>query len=284
MTRIILLLLACLLPLTTAIQEASTATIEASGNIQLEEGEDDCENQDNEIEEEFDECEGCLNMNTYWNDIDDDDDDEWPEGYEFDWAGYNEDVHDYDHIFEGLDCPEILFDDESPPRPIHTPETWTKLRQVYLDVMGTNASITEAQLTGNSFLVPIQVQITEGKGRGVYAKEFIPKGTKIYESHVYTAMFYTGERFRKFLELIDIDLACDVLIWAYVEWKDDDLEDQLILAFDIDEGSFTNGAMHRSEINVNVDYVAARDIQPGEELIESYDDFSIADGFTRFGL
>ena len=241
--------------------------------------EEDCEAEPTNTS--TDECEGCFNKQeilAYWEAEDDED---WPEGYQFDWEGYTEGVHDYDHIFEGLDCPDILFDEV---RPVHTPETWKKIRQTYIDVMGSEASITTEKLDGNGFQVPIEVKITEEKGRGVYAKEFIPKGTKVYDQHAYTAMFYTGERFRKFLELIDQDLACDVLIWAYVEYKDELTKDQLILAFDMDEASFTNGAVHRSEINVDVDYVAKRDIPPGEELIESYDDFSISGGFESFGM
>jgi hypothetical protein len=87
--------------------------------------------------------------------------------------------------------------------------------------------------------------------------------------------------------------ASDVIIWAYVE---DLKEDNLTICVDLDEGSFFNDG--DTEGNVGCDqeaaklhphgcelnYFALRDIAQGEEMDCVYSEFSVDDGWSKFGL
>jgi hypothetical protein len=86
---------------------------------------------------------------------------------------------------------------------------------------------------------PIYVDFVEGRGRGLFAKEDIEAGSLIYTGET-TACFRTGQEYRKFLASIPNGLACDVLVWAYIETADSENQDSKLISVDLDEGSFFN--------------------------------------------
>lgn len=67
--------------------------------------------------------------------------------------------------------------------------------------------------------------------------------------------------------MLDHDLQCDALLWAYVEKQ----EGYVSLA--LDEGSFVNHGETEDVINLDSDCYALRDIKVGEELLENYTEF-----------
>jgi len=166
-------------------------------------------------------------------------------------------------------------------RPVHTPETWRNLQQVYSELTGTVPSRT------SGMQVHVAVQQMEEKGRGVVALENIPPGTVVWTNQN-TARFATGELYRQFLNRIPEPLACDVLQWAYVA-KDDD--DTPYICADLDEGSYFNSYTHEQDENVRITsetlpyaLVTKRTIHKGEELLCDYDEFAYTEGWDWFGM
>jgi len=69
------------------------------------------------------------------------------------------------------------------------------------------------------FVVPIEVQSSAGRGRGVFATEFVPKGTKIWDSR-YRAVFPNSCVAKHFFNNLTEDVhnshKCDAMFWGYV--------------------------------------------------------------------
>jgi len=212
------------------------------------------------------------------------------------------DCFDYDHelcltsdFFDAYDCDTVL----SQPRPIHNESTWMLLRGTYIASVGAeNASIQYPASTKSGYQVAVIVQETKMAGRGVYAAEDIAKGTRIWTSRVQSAHFKTGQSYRHFLNSMGNDLVCDLLIWCYPIFLDDNDESSVHIACDLDEGSFVNHADGTNNFGCDTEAVkefeheggckenffATRDIMEGEELRASYDEFAAGDQWSRFGL
>lgn len=94
-------------------------------------------------------------------------------------------------------------------------------------------------------------------------------------------------------------MACDVLTWAYVQPILGDNGVNLLISIDLDEGALCNdGAREELVSNMGCDedaaisysggckenYFALDDIAAGEELLCSYYDFAIEDGWIYYGL
>jgi hypothetical protein len=277
-----------------AVDEDEDDAEEDEGEVDEDDDEDggdsdDLDLEDDEDEDEEDEDEYYLDEDIaemeedeeeedddFYDEMEDDDEDE---GH-FLWSEYDEEEHTVKDIFEGLGCEEI-----EQPRPIHTDDTWKLLREKYLEVMGDKASIKPEQLQGNGFLVPVKVDYSAGKGRGVFAAAPIKEGTPVHvHNYQYTAIFRDGAKYREYLEQLPEELACDVIMWSYVEYQDRENQSDMIIGFEIDEASFTNGAISKDEKNVDFNYHALRDIAEGEEIIESYSDYMNENGWAKFGL
>jgi hypothetical protein len=173
------------------------------------------------------------------------------------------------------------------------------MRQAYVDIVGEEHSTIEGpNATFDGFNVKVYAGQSPGRGRGVFADQFIKKGELIYNCRQ-TAQFRDGLSFRKFLMRIPTDLACDVLsYWSYTE----DLGVTyggvrgLRIMTDLDEMSLCNGGRRKSNVGLNkkaakkvkVNYdmapmFATRDIKRGEELRCNYEEFS-ARKWSHFGL
>ena len=187
---------------------------------------------------------------------------------------------DYDDFWDELSC-KTLFE-EGGPRPVHSTSTWVLLRGVYYGIVGpkyATIEYTEVPADGSGFLVPVEVKHVPGKGRAVMAAEDIPEGTKVWDN-TFTARFPSPVYFRRFLSTLPRDLACDVMIWSYVEdyaWDDDDEDnEQPTISVDLDEGTFLNTESPGKGEMKNVDSAdgrATRLILKGEELLVNYKEF-----------
>jgi hypothetical protein len=162
----------------------------------------------------------------------------------------------------------------------------------------------------NAWSVPIEVKFSPVNGRGVYAKERIPKDTLVWDSNSNSAEFANSHEYRHFLEYLiadpnSLDAACGTETWYDVISKPDHLysqskdKEEFVICQTFDEGALFNEDMtpEKSKINLNAKptkafnacggytYVASRDIQPGEELIINYDvDQLMNNGYVAMGL
>jgi len=202
-------------------------------------------------------------------------------------------------------------------RPIWNPSVYHMMREIYVDTVTVDAASFEvnnnASEAARAMHIPYSVDYIPKKGRGIISTEFIPKYTTVWSASDH-AVFESQPHFKRFLERIGYDLACDVLMWAYVEpceivdydklfntttgkllnttiSADDDVCFQV--GVELGDASLINGVNVAQIENVawctdfNVDgktaidckgdtmgMIATRDIQPGEEILIDYDEFS----------
>lgn len=200
-------------------------------------------------------------------------------------------------LWSKLDCDSVL----SQNRPILIQSEWEDMRNVYLKVAGITDGTSISNERG---LHPAIVADYAGeKGRGLFATAPIRKGEMIWES-TRTRSFDDKETFYRFLEGINPDYVCDVLEWKYmakrfvsnetdgeIQWNEEaeayDFDPSIyVLCIDLDDGSLANTVDYESqdERDFNAYTVAhggcshtsfaSRDIEEGEEILESYLDFS----------
>lgn len=208
-------------------------------------------------------------------------------------------------FFYHYHCDSILANN----RPIHSKATWVNLRQAYVDVVGAEDSSIPVPVTSNSgFHVPIYIDHSKETGRGVYVKERVAKDELIWTGHgegSQSAVFDSIDKYREFLHRVDNDVVCDLLIWCYPTYEEEDKEDEdydeygqnsVDIGCDLDEGSFFNNAKTRNESNIyhlykegeeecdeNVSAYASRNIEAGEQLLAWYNDFSTEGLWERLG-
>ena len=220
-----------------------------------------------------------------------------------------------DDFFDYFQC-DVVF---ATTRPLHNESTWMLLRGAYQGVAGPMKSTigrsVDSGIVSNSdnknyrtsmsyesgFRIPYYTgQVPNGVGRGAFAALPIDKGTHIWTASTNSARFHSGQDFRQFLISIPTDLACDVLIWSYVQYVYDDSENEkLAIQCDLDDGSFVNTADIPEEANVGTasghdevndgkmqaqNLFALRDIEAGEQLLVDYGEFAVPEGWEKFGL
>ena len=197
-------------------------------------------------------------------------------------------------------CPDVHHNPEINPDafPVYNSSTWRYLRQTYRETVGAAASslpppeedgISDDDLS-TGFQVPFQARISERRGRGIFATEFIPSGTLVWTSK-YTAQFTTAEQYRTYLRKLSPALACDGILWFYTRWvipegATTSSSSSSLACVDLDPGSLNNSEDDYEESNLellanpervfhspgcNVAFYATRDIAAEEELIVKYD-------------
>lgn len=205
---------------------------------------------------------------------------------------------------EYYDCEQVL----SQERPVPDNDTYILLRETYMEVAGSAGSF----LDDGGFTVKVKGAQSPGKGRGVFAEQFIPKGTLMYTSRQ-KAYYPNASSYRKLLMSIPADLACDVTMWTYIQHlstNDDDKE--LVLVTELDFGSLVNNGVFPSAeareegweedqmANMGCipefakklpggcqdNYFALSNIDEGEEILCAYQDYVISDweAWESFGL
>jgi len=98
------------------------------------------------------------------------------------WHNYN-----LNEIWVHHGCDDIL----NQERPIHNKTTWKMLHQVYEDIVGKSNSSIHDEIADFDYLVNYDVRQTPDKGRSIFAKSPIPKGTTMYDFRR-SAQFYDG--------------------------------------------------------------------------------------------
>lgn len=154
------------------------------------------------------------------------------------------------------------------------------LRGAYETIAGSRSTITSRD---KSFLVPVEIRLSDGKGRGVFTKQDLKKGQPVYDFRGKLGKFSKRSDWRKYVELVyqrDKRLVCDALHWSYAI-EDPGDSDYLINLAEFDEAALTNTDpfpnigcdedIHTKEFCFENGY-ALRDIAAGEELLCNYDE------------
>mmetsp|Transcript_16511 Transcript_16511/g.18222 ORF Transcript_16511/g.18222 Transcript_16511/m.18222 type:complete len:252 (+) Transcript_16511:42-797(+) len=191
--------------------------------------------------------------------------------------------------------------------------TWDQLTQtyrlVYAEYYATSEGANELiELKKNSnkgdFIIPYEMKFSPGKGRGVFSKGFVRKGQTLVQGEDRTVDFEEEKDWRKFLSLLPSALARDVVSWAYVQEDDEQVQEgdpdpKYVVSLDLYAASLmnhgdttTSPSEHGADVptsssssssslaNIrehNCSLYAARDIEPGEELMIDYTSFHIKD-------
>lgn len=187
------------------------------------------------------------------------------------------------YLWHKYDCDAIF----TSPRPIHNASTWMLLRGAYEATVGYEDSSLPAVSHEHGFNVPFEAVILPKKGRGIIAADFIPNGELVW-GYKQMAMFDNGKSYEWFLYSIPQDLACDVIQWAYVLSS----SRGNMISVDLDEGSFINdefadetknvGCNREGDRSCEFGLFAFRDIEKGEEILCSYNDFHLDDSYSFF--
>ncbi|KAG7340604.1 hypothetical protein IV203_024147 [Nitzschia inconspicua] len=207
-----------------------------------------------------------------------------------------------DSISRMLGCPDvsddgIISDDPNAYNYIPTIETWNALYRAYHATVDPDNKFLTATEYQNSWKVPIEVKYRRPEGRGVYAKEFIPKGTLVWSSTSRnTAIFESSHDRREFIKYLIEDpktrhLACDAQMWFDVIRSSDKT---FYICQTFDEAVLLNtvsGEKSHDQINIepqsmslstdnpdydendcygNDHYFTLRDIQAGEQFRIKY--------------
>ena len=213
------------------------------------------------------------------------------------------------------------------PRPLYTPQDWQRLQTIYkslgggtVDYSGT-VDYPESEAP-HDFIPPFKSGYTsDNKGRGIFATRYIRKGEMTYGGKKNYAFFSSGEEYRRFLNELTDEEACDIMMWSWpqrdmgrdgstmivVLLDDNSLQnhadgiDEEISSDDYDERiidmiSMANkkktkdgrqvantGCPNKIECGMFDEYALA-DIQKGEELVCDYDRFFDQKLWTEFGL
>ena len=123
-------------------------------------------------------------------------------------------------------------------------------------------------------LVKYSVQEIPGRGKGLVAEEFIPKGTKIWEFQPERAKIFSNkDQLDSYLRSIPLDKQVEALVHIFCSG------DEAILLQD--DTQYTNHDENANTFNSEdlKENFASRDIFPGEEMTDNYKEFHVIDWF-----
>jgi hypothetical protein len=132
------------------------------------------------------------------------------------------------------------------------------------------------ELTNHSeggMVVPFEVRYDPDKGRALYAKEDIEKGTVVWTSS-HDHNFDEEEDYLAFLKYLPHNLQCDIILWTYPN-----VDTTTTVTIGFDEGNYMNdGGPGSRRNNLFSDTTAIYNIKAGEELMQDYSEFIALDG------
>jgi hypothetical protein len=111
---------------------------------------------------------------------------------------------------------------DSKSLPIYTEEQWASFRKLWRDQGGQDPS--QQYKTGDrrqskappNLIPPFKAgQTKDGKGRGVFATRDIKKGEMTYGGTKNYIFFTTGHDYRRFLDALDDETACDIMKFTW---------------------------------------------------------------------
>lgn len=200
----------------------------------------------------------------------------------------------YWDLWEHCDCDDYF---ESPDRPTDPEHIWKITQNAYQNVMmsmSSSSSYIDHWLSNEKSLqVPYSVRPAgENKGIGVFAAEFIPKGTVIFDyRHKGRAVFTNGDLFRHLIHSTSNmrDAVCHVLHCAGVQSFCN--QNKAFITSYLDDGCFMNADLEpnvgpKDDCSVLEYEYALRDIEAGEELTCTYDSYHVdgAPTWDDYGL
>jgi hypothetical protein len=193
--------------------------------------------------------------------------------------------------------------DESDRLPIHSPRVWEQLRQIYHQVMTREGGaapgldvLASSDGTTSGFVSNVTVMHSPGRGRGVFALERIPTGSRVWQARETTVRFSSRDDYLRFLSAVPGEYVCDLTEFSYIQDLGQPahrtLYETRILAIsvDLEIGAYIN-ANWDEDANIRFvkdaghgHFIALRDIVPGEELISDYGEFAVQSAWDIFGL
>jgi len=143
--------------------------------------------------------------------------------------------------------------------------------------INTYRNLKDGNRRTGGWKIKYEVKNAKGKGFGVFATEFIPKGTMTYCSNHY--LTFTHEEINKLLPLLKDDEERGHFLthcYSYHDWPTKN-----VLLLNLDDSSFTNHSTEPPDEKGKYDfnYYASRNIYPGEELTEHYVGFANHDWY-----
>lgn len=121
-------------------------------------------------------------------------------------------------MYQSRNCDEIL----KGARPLYTKEQWQRFRDIWKLQGGKDPSkMYKRNDRRNSKAPPDLVppfyaaQTRNGRGRGVFASRDIKKGEMTYGGTKHYIFFYDGHSYRRFLEALTDEEACDIMKFTW---------------------------------------------------------------------
>eukprot|EP00978_Attheya_sp_CCMP212_P006382 scaffold14442_cov46-Attheya_sp.AAC.3 len=186
--------------------------------------------------------------------------------------------------FKLPECDKIL----ASPKSIFTQELWDKYQEKYSMFVRSTRPYNEAeadpvtkewpQKLKKSFEIKYEIELSPGKGRGVFSKENITEGSLVYKHR--SLLFRTDDEFLQYLSLLSDEMACDVMEWSTVLQQ---LDGTYALSFEAHDAALLNSPDVLGENNMGLpnnrngdttyllfERVATFDIREGDELLDDY--------------
>lgn len=202
----------------------------------------------------------------------------------------------YDHIRHHFNCRERSKDMN---KPLPSLEDWNFLRRTYTQIVDNTIkpwnddlippTMGYSLIPGIPVPPPYYARHSPGKGRGLFASRFIPKGELVHDGTVSDVIFPNDLKFREFIFALPRDYACDAAEWVWMQQLEEDGDYHLLMGINISALMNSGGAEwgDRESEMVNVvppssysgKFYATRDIEEGEEILTDYDVY-----YTKWSL
>ena len=107
------------------------------------------------------------------------------------------------------------------PRPLYTSQDWQRLQSIYKSLGGGTVDYSSTvdypeSDAADDFIPPFKSDYTtDNKGRGIFATRDIQKGEMTYGDKKNYAFFSSGDEYRRFLNELSNEEACDIMIWTW---------------------------------------------------------------------
>ena len=107
------------------------------------------------------------------------------------------------------------------PRPLYTSHDWYRLQSIYKSLGGGTVDYSGTVDYPESdveldFIPPFKSDYTtDNKGRGIFATRYIQKGEMTYGGKENYSFFSSGEEYRRFLNKVTNEEACDIMMWSW---------------------------------------------------------------------
>jgi hypothetical protein len=172
-------------------------------------------------------------------------------------------------------------------KPLPSLDDWNFLRRTYTQIVDNAIkpwnddlippTLGYSILPGVPVPPPYYAKHSPGKGRGLFASRFIPKGELVHDGTVSEVIFPNAMKFREFVFSLPRDYACDAAEWVWMQQLEKDGGYHLLMGINIsalmnsggadwgDKKSKTVNAVPENEYSGK--FYATRDIEEGEEIL-----------------